>query len=957
MDSQTMTGTRRNWVGVRFVLCLLVATLPGVSFGADETFDYVIRGARIIDGTGAPWYSADVAIVDGRIARLGHFPQVQAARVIEASGMILCPGFIDMMGQTATPMLRDAGVALNLLTQGITTINAGEGVSAAPLATDEARRQGWQSMADYFQLLDISGLPVHVVQTVGHTQVRQLVLGDVDRRPSPDELQQMQRLVREAMESGAVGLSSALIYPPAVYAPTEELIELMKPVGECGGRYYTHLRNEGDRLLEAIDEAIDIGKSSSSGVHIFHLKTAGQSNWEKMPLALARIRAARGAGVMVSADIYPYIHNGLGIEAFIHPRHFRHGQQAFLSRLNDPALRSEIRREMESQDVWENWYRHVGFDWNRVVIGQATEARYAKLTGQSVSQIAQACQEDPWDTFFQLVRTGAFVLPQSMSEANVIRAMQSGFVSFCTDVGPADRSSIAAHPRAFGAFPRLLGRYARELGAISFEQAIAQATSYAANELSLRDRGRIAEGLVADLVLFHPDRIADRATFAAPRELSVGVEYVFVHGQLVLDQGVFTGKRPGTVLRGPGYQTERAPYRVQAGQVVPELASFDEAIGQFMKDHHVPGLALAIVDRQHTVYARGFGYADVATREQVTSKSMFRIASLSKPITAWAILRLVDQGKVDLDAPVFQMLPIPDEMAESQEFDQRHNGVTVRHLLQHRGGWDRDKSFDPMFRSVAIARELSVPAPAQASDVIRWMSGQKLDFDPGDRYAYSNYGYCLLGRVIEKATGKSYEAAVRELVLEPLQMNATRLGRSRVAERLVGEVTYYDPGLGPSVFAEDLEQTVPMAYGGWCLEAMDAHGGWVSSVEDLARFAAGMSDEASSLLRLETRRQMFQRPEDNQGNGGNDDHGRPDDYFYSLGWMNRPTSDGAYHWHTGSLDGTSAIIILTPQDRAYVALLNSRVSPTATHLGAAIDPILHEAASKVRQWPERSVDP
>ncbi len=954
MVSQAARSAGRAWSLKRRLLVGILLTTLSLSAAADESLDYVIRGARIVDGTGAPWYAADVGIANGRIARIGSLSSANARQTIDAKGLVLSPGFIDMMGQTATPMLRDAGVALNLLTQGITTINAGEGVSAAPLQEEDAQANGWSSMAEYFQLLEIAGLPVNVVQTVGHTQVRQLVLGDVDRRPGPDELKSMQQLVRDAMDAGAIGLSSALIYPPAVYAPTEELIELMKPVGERGGRYYTHLRNEGDRLLEAIEEAIDIGKSASAGVHIFHLKAAGQSNWDKMPLALAKILEARGAGVMVAADVYPYINNGLGIEAFIHPRHFRHGQADLLRRLDDASVRADIRREMETEQGWENWYRHVGFDWNRVVIGQAGDARYAKHVGKSVAELATLCQEDPWDTFFQLVQTGAFALPQSMSEANVIRAMQSGMVSFCTDVGPADRSSIAAHPRAFGAFPRVLGRYVRELGSLSLEQAVAQATSQAANELLVRDRGRIAEGLVADLVLFDPDRIADRATFAAPRELSVGVQYVFVNGQLVLTQGVYTGKRPGTVLRGPGYDRSLAAYVVRTGTAVPELSCFDAAISEFMREHHVPGLALAVVDRGQTVYTRGFGYADVTKREAVKPSSRFRIASLSKPITAVAILRLVDQGKVDLDMPVFQVVPLADDIVARDGFDGRHRKVTIRHLLQHRGGWDREASFDPMFRSVAIARELAVTPPAQASDVIRWMSGRSLDFEPGDSYAYSNYGYCILGRLIEKITGKTYEAAVRELVLEPLQMHATCLGKSRLCDRYADEVKYYDPGISPSVFAEDLEKMTAVAYGGWCLEAMDAHGGWISSAEDLSKFATAMMDNASSLLSPEARKQMFERPE---GTAGHDPNGQPSEFFYSLGWMNRPSADGVYHWHTGSLDGTSAIMILTPKGRAFIALMNSRVSPTASHLGTAIDPVLHEAAAKVIHWPERPTTP
>ena len=304
----------------------------------------------------------------------------------------------------------------------------------------------------------------------------------------------MRDLVREGMEAGAIGVSTALIYPPAVYADTEEIAALAEVAGEYGGRYYTHMRNEGDQLLEAIDEALEIGKKGNTPVHIFHLKAAGKQNWGKMRLAIAKIQASRAAGQQVTADIYPYINNGLGIAALIHPRHFSEGYEKLRRRLDDPQLRAEIRKEMETTGGWENWYRHVGHDWDRVIIGQTNDNRYEKLDGQSVAAIAKATNEDPWDVFFHLVQSGAFALPQSMTEANKILAMQQEFISFCTDVGPAGGGRIASHPRAFGSFPRMLSRYVRDLGAISLERAVAQASAVAANDVLAYDRGTNRRG-------------------------------------------------------------------------------------------------------------------------------------------------------------------------------------------------------------------------------------------------------------------------------------------------------------------------------------------------------------------------------------------------------------------------------------------------------------------------------
>ena len=365
---------RRSTVLLAFALLTL-----SLSARADDTYDVVVRGGRIVDGTGAPWYIGDIGIRDGKIVRIGRLADAAAGRVIDATGLVVAPGFIDMMGQTATPMLEDPATAMNLLTQGITTINAGEGASAAPLDDEGERRYGWKSFAGYFQLLDLKGLPVNVAQTVGHTQVRRQILGEVDRRPTDDELKQMQELVRQAMRDGAIGVSTALIYPPAVYAQTEEITALASAAGEFGGRYYTHMRNEGDRLLEAIDEALEIGAKAKTPVHIFHLKAAGRQNWGKMQLAIARIKAARAAGHQVTADIYPYVNNGLGMAAFIHPRHFGEGREKLIRQLDDLKLRAEIRKEMETTDGWENWYRHVGYDWNRVVIGQPNDPRYSEF--------------------------------------------------------------------------------------------------------------------------------------------------------------------------------------------------------------------------------------------------------------------------------------------------------------------------------------------------------------------------------------------------------------------------------------------------------------------------------------------------------------------------------------------------------------------------------------------------
>ena len=847
----------RNFAGRLAWLCVEVSTvfclISECGFAAEPKLDVLIKNGRIVDGSGAPWYVADVGIQGGKIVRIGRIDASESERVIDATGLVVAPGFIDMMGQSATPMYEDPQSALNLLTQGITTINAGEGASAAPLGTEAGAKQGWTTFAEYFALLDLQGLPVNVVQSVGHTQVRELVLGDIDRRPSDEELHKMRELVREGMQAGAIGVSTALIYPPAVYARTEEIASLCDIAGEYGGRYYTHMRNEGDRLLEAIDEALDIGRTGKTSVHIFHLKTAGKQNWYKMPLAIAKIKSARAQGQQVTADIYPYINNGLGIAAFIHPRHFADGSERLTKQLDAPEKRAEIRSEMETTDGWENWYRHVGFDWGRVVVGKTNDSKYDALIGKSVSEVAVALKEDVWDTFFKLVKAGAFVLPQSMTEANKILAMQQDFVSFCTDVGPAGGDSFASHPRAFGAFPRLLSRYVRDLGAISLERAVAQASAAAANNVLVYDRGRIAEGLAADVIVFDYENTRDTATFENPSALSEGMKFVIVNGRVVLEDGKYTGARPGKVLRGPGYNQGLASPNVSSGEVVPELASFDEMMHEFLSEHKVPGASIAVTDHGRLVFARGYGYADLKSKQPVTPTSLFRIASISKPITAIAILQLADQGKLSLEAKVFDILDFNTDIAAAgDKFEKRLRDVTIEHLLQHRGGWDRDVSFDAMFQSVKFARELDVPAPAKPNDIIRRMLTQPLDFTPGERYAYSNFGYCLLGRVIEKLTGQTYEHFVQSSVLQPLSISDMRIGATRIEGRAEGEVRYYQPGYGKSVFEADLGVRSPWPYGTWHLEAMDSHGGWLASAIDLAKIASALDDPTNSPLLSES---------------------------------------------------------------------------------------------------------
>jgi N-acyl-D-aspartate/D-glutamate deacylase len=476
--------------------------------------------------------------------------------------LVVTPGFIDMMGGSTLPLLLDPVSAESKLRQGITTMMAGEGGSLAPQneRTREDLRQAsegghtWSTFDEYFRLLEEEGVALNVIHNVGAAQVRRIIVGDEDRDPTPEQLDRMKELVAEAMEDGAIGLSTALIYPPGSYAKTEEIIELAKVAAQHGGVYFTHMRNESNQVLEAIAEAVRVSREGEIPTHIYHLKAAGQENWPLMAEALGMIEAARSEGLDVTADIYPYIRNGIGLGSFIHPRHYARGAEPFLATLGDAGVRGQLQREIETTSDWENWYRHVGRDWDNVLISRVGSDADPSFVGLSVKQVADRRGVDAWQAFFDLVEAGGVsVNPKSMNEEQKHEAMRASFVTFDNDASPTNPSAVASsHPRAFGAFPRILAKYVRDEKVISLEEAVRKLTSLPASILKLEQRGRISSGMAADIIMFDPQTIQDRATFTDPLLYSEGIDYVVVGGELVVDQGTATSARPGRVLRREG---------------------------------------------------------------------------------------------------------------------------------------------------------------------------------------------------------------------------------------------------------------------------------------------------------------------------------------------------------------------------------------------------------------------
>jgi N-acyl-D-amino-acid deacylase len=564
-----------NRTTVRSLLIVLFLLSAGSEFACAQeklpaAYDIVITNGRIIDGTGSPWYSGDIGIRDGKIAAIGNLAAAQRSRTIDAHGMVVAPGFIDMLGQSELTILVDPRLPSKIF-QGITTEITGEGSSVAPL-NDALIHSGretydyygitpdWRTFREYFARLEKQHLGINIASYVGATQVRVMVLGPDDIQPTPPQLEQMKELVRQAMRDGAVGVSTSLEYPPAPYAKTEELIALAQQASAAGGIYATHMRNESDAILPAIDEALRIGREAHIPVEIWHLKVAGKENWGRMPEVIAKINSARAEGTDVSANTYAYTAWSNGMSAFIPPWAHDGGTAMLIQRLKDPATRARIRKDLltPSKD-WDNeWHEITGPD--QVLICTVKDPKLLPLQGKTLAEIAKLWNKDPMDALFDLlIADNAFpqVAVFGMSEPDVSLALQQPWVSLDNDSSGASPEGILGrdhpHPRAYGTFPRVLRKYVREEHKLTLEDAIRKFSALPAQRLRLEGRGLIRVGMWADAVIFDPATIRDLATFDNPNQLSQGMAYVLVNGMPVIDNGKMTGALPGKVLRGPGY--------------------------------------------------------------------------------------------------------------------------------------------------------------------------------------------------------------------------------------------------------------------------------------------------------------------------------------------------------------------------------------------------------------------
>lgn len=550
---------------------LLVACFAAAQEAHPGHYDVLIRNGTILDGKGGVGYQADLAIQGDRIAAIGKLSGADAKRTLDASGLTVAPGFIDMLGQSEWSLLIDSR-ALSKLSQGITTEITGEGGTIAPenqrtlgplkpLLDQYHLKVDWTSLDGYFRRLEHDGTPINLGTYVGAAQIREAVLGDDNRDPTPAEMLEMKGLVTQAMKDGALGVSTALIYPPGHYAKTEELIELAKIASRYGGIYATHMRSEGRSEFEALDEAIRIGVEAHLPVEIFHLKVSGKSRWGSMPRVVAKIQAARNAGLDIAADVYPYVAGGTALASSLPPWVADGGMDKLLDRLADPAIRSRIRKELATDHTdWENLYLDCG-GAPGVMIASVTDPKLKAYTGRTLAQVAVEQKKDPIDALFDFVladrgQTGALYFMASEQDNQYAWRQTWTSVGLDAPETPLDGPLYEphTHPRTWGSMPRVLGPFVRDKHLTTVEEAVRKITSLPAQRERLTDRGLLQPGFYADITVFNAAAIQDEATFSEPAKVSKGVEWVFVNGELAYEKGKLTGARSGRALRGPGWR-------------------------------------------------------------------------------------------------------------------------------------------------------------------------------------------------------------------------------------------------------------------------------------------------------------------------------------------------------------------------------------------------------------------
>ena len=551
--------------------CLALLLLAGMVFAQRPRYDFMISGVRVVDGTGAPWFAGDIGVAGDRIESIGDLDKASAGKTIDGTGLVAAPGFIDVQGQSEFNILVDNRAA-SKITQGVTTEITGEGSSIAPVndrqrkeAEDSAKKYGvtqdWHSLAEYFNHFERSKSAINLGTFVGAGGLRNYVLGKDNRPPTADELDEMRKLVAQAMQQGAFGISTALQYVPDTFASTDEVIELARVARQYGGVYFTHQRSEGDQIFESLDEVFAIAEGAKISTTIWHLKTAYSENWGKLPEVIRRIEAARARGIDVAASVYPYTRASNSLIACFPSWVSEGGTDKMIERLKDQTQRERAKKEMDERGTWQNQWLGSGGP-SGVLLIQVLNPEFAKYEGMTLKEIGRSMNKDPKDAAMDIAiadRGNSSVVISIMDEKDVRSAVSDPLVTFGSDSsaqaedGPLSKTK--AHPRAFGTFPRVIAEYVKKEHTMRLEEAVRKMTSLAASRVGIMDRGILRPGMLADIVVFDPKTIEDVATYSDPLHYSVGVKFVFVNGRPVVWDGSITQERSGRALRGPGYKT------------------------------------------------------------------------------------------------------------------------------------------------------------------------------------------------------------------------------------------------------------------------------------------------------------------------------------------------------------------------------------------------------------------
>ncbi|MGA9270105.1 MAG: serine hydrolase, partial [Lutimonas sp.] len=743
-------------------------------------YEVLIRNGLIVDGTGSPGFKGDVAINGDTIAALGNLEGATADQEIDATGLIVAPGFINMLSWAVEDLIAD-GNSQSDIRQGITLEVFGEGNSMGPLTPEikelYAKRQGdikydieWNTLNEYLEFLERKGVSANVASFLGATTLRINTVGYEDREATEEELQEMRSMVRKAMEEGALGIGSSLIYAPAFYSTTEELIEICKVASEYDGMYISHIRSEGVRLLESLDELLRIADQADIRAEVYHLKQSGKVNWNKFDLVSAKIDSARNAGLHITTDMYNYTAGATGLDAAMPPWVQEGGYEKWAERLQDPAIRKSVLKQMkEPAEDWESLMQMTEGPDQILLIGFKNDSlKY--LTGKSLAEIAKMRGTSPEETAIDLVvqdgsRVGTVYF--LMSEENVKKQIALPYMSFGSDAGSMAPEGVflksSTHPRAYGNFARLLGKYVRDEKVIPMEEAIYKLSGLPASNLKIRKRGFLKEGNYADLAIFDPEKIKDNATYEKPQQFATGMIHVFVNGEQVLREGEHTGAQPGRVVRGPGWKG--AP----AHSLATSTDSLTLELEKLQKESGIVGLGAVIVDHEGIEYAHGFGYADMARQLPYTENTIQNIASISKTFIGISLLKAQEMGLLDLDDPVNKYLPF-------KVFNPKHpdQEITLRQLSCHTSSIQDTEVYDQRSYVLKDAMasedkerleayenfnnpEDTIPMEEFFQRVLTtdgaWYSEDAyLDSKPGTKFEYSNVAAALTAYALQRAT-------------------------------------------------------------------------------------------------------------------------------------------------------------------------------------------------------------